>query len=105
MSRKLILKINKLLKLSIKHITRHLWNHVVHDIIINAMKQRVISSVQAHIILGMWNRECFPERNHLKVEVCNCTHGAYENILKPGHCMQCGKPLNIRIGVDFGFKK
>lgn len=44
-----------------RRITRRSWNHTVHHIVVRAMKRKVIDSHQAHAILGMWNRECFPE--------------------------------------------
>lgn len=47
-----------------RRVTRSLWNHTVHHIILGAMKRNIINSQQGHSILGAWNAECFPERGH-----------------------------------------
>ena len=25
--------------------------------------------------------------------ICHCSHDNYENVVNPGHCMNCGKPF------------
>jgi hypothetical protein len=25
--------------------------------------------------------------------ICSCSHGVYDNVVNPGNCMACGKPL------------
>lgn len=46
----------------LRRITRKTWNKTVHAVILDAMKKNVITSVQAHEILGAWNKICWPER-------------------------------------------
>ena len=45
----------------LRKLSRRIWNSVVHKVINNAYKRQVIDSHQMHAILGMWNRECWPE--------------------------------------------
>lgn len=54
----------KLYEKFIRHISRRLWNHTVHHIILEAMKKNILNSHQGHAILGAWNANCFPENGH-----------------------------------------
>lgn len=45
----------------LRRLTRKTWNGTVHKIILDAMKKDTITSVQAHEILGAWNKVCWPE--------------------------------------------
>ena len=88
----------KLYEKFIRHISRRLWNHTVHHIILEAMKRNILNSHQGHAILGAWNANCFPENGHRSF----LHEGGRTPRALDGACTSCKLELTPRCPIRTG---